>query len=262
MLAAVEANQSASFGCRSRITTHMANFAAGDDHADAPPSMVRPSLLREPPATERGLRTRAALVAAARKVFERDGYLDARLIDITRAANCSSGTLYTYFSGKEEVFAAVLEVAQEDMLHPGMPHVASDDDPAAVIEASNRAYLKAYKRNSKLMGLLEQVANIDPEFRELRTSRSNAFVRRNARSIANLQAKGQADPDLDPVLASRALSAMMSRIAFGHFVTGEDRDDTPTVTEEDLVQIATRLWVNALRIPSPGHRDRPVGQDQ
>ena len=240
----------------------MANFAAGDDHADAPPSMVRPSLLREPPATERGLRTRAALVAAARKVFERDGYLDARLIDITRAANCSSGTLYTYFSGKEEVFAAVLEVAQEDMLHPGMPHVASDDDPAAVIEASNRAYLKAYKRNSKLMGLLEQVANIDPEFRELRTSRSNAFVRRNARSIANLQAKGQADPDLDPVLASRALSAMMSRIAFGHFVTGEDRDDTPTVTEEDLVQIATRLWVNALRIPSPGHRDRPVGQDQ
>ena len=41
---------------------------------------------------------------------------------------------------------------------------------------------------------------------------------------------------------------MMSRIAFAHFVTGEDRDDTPRATEEDLVQIATRLWVNALRI--------------
>jgi hypothetical protein len=36
-------------------------------------SMARPSLLRELPATERGLRTRAALVAAARKVFERLG---------------------------------------------------------------------------------------------------------------------------------------------------------------------------------------------
>jgi len=105
--------------------------------------MARSSLLREPPATERGLRTRAALVAAARKVFERDGYLNARLIDITQAAKCSAGTFYTYFSGKEEVFAAVLEAAQEDMLHPGMPHVAGDDDPAAVIEASNRAYLKA-----------------------------------------------------------------------------------------------------------------------
>jgi hypothetical protein len=98
------------------------------------------------------------------------------------------------------------------MLHPSMQYVASEDDPAAVIEASNRAHLKAYKRNSKLVGLLEQVANIDPEFRELRTSRSTAFVRQNARSIARPQARGQADPDLDPLLASRALSAMMSRI--------------------------------------------------
>src|ERR1700755_202450 len=139
-----------------------------------------------------------------------------------------------------------------------MPPAAADDSPAAVIEASNRAYLKAYKRNAKLMGLLEQVANIDPEFRELRTSRSNAFVRRNARSIAKLQVKGYADPDLDPLLASRALSAMMSRIAFGHFVTGEDRDDTPIATEEGLVQLVTRLWIKALRIPTPDHRDPPA----
>src|ERR1700739_4416252 len=240
----------------------MVNVAAEDDHADPPPSMARSSLLREPPATERGLRTRAALVAAARKVFERDGYLNARLIDITRAANCSAGTFYTYFSSKEEIFAAVLEVAQETILHPGMSHVAAEDDPAAVIEASNRAYLQAYKRNSKLMGLLEQVASIDPEFRELRASRSNAFVRRNASSIAKLQAKGQADPDLDPLLASRALSAMMSRLAFGHFVTLEDREDTPAVTDEDLVAIVTRLWVNALRIPSPEQRNRPAARDQ
>lgn len=35
-----------------------------------------------PPVTARGMRTRAALVAAARRVFERDGYIDARLTDI------------------------------------------------------------------------------------------------------------------------------------------------------------------------------------
>jgi len=240
----------------------MVDVAAEDDYADSPPSMARSSLLRDLPTTERGLRTRAALVAAARKVFERMGYLDARLIDITRAAKCSAGTFYTYFSSKEEIFAAVLEVAQEDMLHPGMPHVTTEDDPAAIIEASNRAYLQAYQRNAKLMGLLEQVANVDPEFRELRTLRSNAFVRRNARSIARLQANGQADPDLDPLLAARALSGMMSRFAFGHFVTREDRDDTPVTTDEDLVQIVTRLWVNALRIPRPGHRARSAADDR
>jgi hypothetical protein len=55
---------------------------------------------------------------------------------------------------------------------------------------------------------------------------------------------------------------MMSRVAFGHFVTHEDRDDTPTTSEEDLVQIVTRLWVNALRIQSPDHSDRPAVRDR
>jgi len=45
--------------------------------------------------TRRGVRTRQALVDAARVVFEREGYLDARLTDITAEASCSSGTFYT-----------------------------------------------------------------------------------------------------------------------------------------------------------------------
>jgi AcrR family transcriptional regulator len=210
---------------------------------DVPPSMANSALLRELPATERGLRTRSALIAAARTVFEREGYLDARLIDITKEASCSAGTFYTYFSSKEEIFAAVLELAQEDMMHPGMPHVEDEDDPAAIVEASNRAYFEAYRRNAKLMGLLEQVANVDPEFRTLRQKRGEAFIRRNARSIASLQARGLADTDIDPLLASRALSGMISRLAFTYFVIGEGEGDL-----DELVRTATRLWVNALLI--------------
>ncbi len=85
-----------------------------DDEAAAAdiPSLADTSALREPPLTARGLRTRAALVAAARVVFERDGYLDARLSDITAEAKCSTGSFYTYFSSKEEILQAVLEASQ------------------------------------------------------------------------------------------------------------------------------------------------------
>ncbi|MEE2033945.1 TetR/AcrR family transcriptional regulator [Rhodococcus chondri] len=218
---------------------------------EAPPSMAPSSILRELPVTERGLRTRRALVSAARTVFERSGYLDTRLADITREAKCSSGTFYTYFSSKEEIFAAVLEMVQEDMLHPGMPHVADDDDPAAVIEASNRAYLEAYRRNAKLMGLLEQVANIDPVFRVLRQRRADTFIRRNARSIADLQKRGLADDAVNPLLASRALSGMISRLAFAQFVGDAEQEPErdEQVSMDELVEAVTRLWVNALQIP-------------
>lgn len=201
---------------------------------------------RQLPATVRGARTRAALIAAARKVFERDGYLDAKLTDITKAAGCATGSFYTYFTNKDEIFAAVLEQAQQDMMHPGMGRVSDSDDPYAVLEAGNRAYLEAYRRNAKLMGLLEQVAQVDPEFRAFRARRADAFIARNAAGIADLQQRGIADTGVDPLLASRALSGMVSRLAYSIFVGGEAPDDADF---ETLVGTVTRLWANALRFP-------------
>ncbi|WP_330230677.1 TetR/AcrR family transcriptional regulator [Nocardia sp. NBC_00508] len=207
------------------------------------PSLADTSALREPPLTARGLRTRAALVAAARVVFERDGYLDARLSDITVEAKCSTGSFYTYFSSKEEILQAVLEVSQDDMLHPGMPRLGAEEaSPVAVIEASNRAYFEAYKRNAKLMLILDQVAAIDPKFREMRRRRARAFSDRNARSIRDLQEQGLADRELDPQAASRALSGMVGRMAYYAFALEEE------ASLDDLVRTATRLWTNALKI--------------
>ncbi|MGZ6708494.1 MAG: TetR/AcrR family transcriptional regulator [Solirubrobacteraceae bacterium] len=206
--------------------------------------------IREPPRTARGARTRAALVAAARRVFERDGYLHARLTDITAEARCSTGSFYTYFTNKKEIFAAVLAEAQEEMLHPHVREVADGDDPIAVIEAGNRAYLQAYERNAKLMGLLEQVATFDDDVRELRRRRGAAFAERNAKAIRELQARGVADPTLDPELAARALSGMVSRMASSVYVLGD------AVDQEELVATLTRLWANALRIGDAGANAR------
>jgi len=208
-------------------------------------SVVQPKggVTRQPPVTTRGARTRKSLVDATRVVFERDGYLDSRLTDITAEANCSTGSFYTYFDNKAEIFAAVLDAAKEDMMHPGMDRIDATEDPYALIEASNRSYFEAYGRNAKLMGLLEQVASIDPQFREVRRRRSVDFIDRNARGIANLQQLGIADAELDPLMASRALSAMVSRLAFYTYVLGE------LGSLDDLVFTSTRIWCNALRIP-------------
>ncbi|MET7934110.1 TetR/AcrR family transcriptional regulator [Streptomyces sp. NPDC005322] len=230
----------------------MDTTAPEENYGEEAPPVAPLSPLREPPPTKRGARTRAALVKAARKVFERDGYLDTRLTDIAKEAHCASGSFYTYFANKEEVLAAVLLEAQEDMMHPGVGRVQSTDDPYAVLEASNRAYLEAYKRNARLMGLLEQVAQVEPEFRKFRSRRADAFIRRNARGIADLQARGVADCEIDPVMASRALSGMVSLMAYNAFVLGERQEEGTPVDFEELVSTVTRLWANALRFP--GHR--------
>ena len=220
--------------------------AAPNSKTSQGPSIAPQGLLRELPPTDRGARRRTALIAAARKVFERSGYVNTRLSDITEEAQCSAGTFYTYFKTKEEIFAALLESVQEEMLHPGAGSDVVDAATAyEVLEASNRAYLKSYKRNGKLMGLLEEVALVDPVFGELRQRRADAFINRNARNIAELQKRGIADPDLDPEMTARALSAMVSRTAYRYFAaaTGRKRANL-----DKLVATLTRIWANALRI--------------
>jgi AcrR family transcriptional regulator len=195
------------------------------------------------PRSRRGKETRAALIAAARRVFERDGFIAARIVDVAAEAGVATGSFYTYFDGKEEAFTAVMEEVKEEMLHPVLAASGIEDDPAATIRAANRAYLESYHRNVRLMALMEQVATIDAGFRQVRRRRVEDFARRNAKLIARLQKQGLADPELDPDLASTALSAMVSRAAYISFVLGGETEVEP------LVETVTRLWINALRLP-------------
>lgn len=197
------------------------------------------------PATARGTRTRRALIAGARVVFERDGFVDARITDIASSAGVATGSFYTHFGSKEEIFAAVMEEVHEETLHPRLEVGHATDDPAAVIEAAHREYLKAYRRNARLMALMDQVAEIDEDFRRFRHARSKEFAARNARVIARLQTDGLADRALDPLPAAYALNAMVSRMAALVFVQGEP------IPFGSLLATVTALWVNALRIPPP-----------
>lgn len=196
------------------------------------------------PVSARGVRTRAQLVDAARRVFERGGVVDARVADIAREAGVATGSFYTYFARKEDAFVAVLDELREEMLHPaGLDAAAPADDPVAVIAAANRAYLRAYERNARLMGLMDQLAAWDDEVARARRERGEAFVGRNARAIARLQAQGLADPALDPMLAAQAISGMVSRTAAQAFVSR-----TIDASVDELTEQLTRLWANALRL--------------
>ncbi|WP_443329918.1 TetR/AcrR family transcriptional regulator [Streptomyces sp. 8N706] len=200
---------------------------------------------REPTAprrTRRGIRTRDALVAAARRIFERDGYLDARIVDIAAEAGVATGSFYTHFTSKEDVFTAVLTELQDEMLHAGVSG-GSRKELRRGVEEANRAYLESYRRNAALMAAMEQAAAVDRRFLQLRLQRSQAFIERSAAAITRLQEAGLADPALDPAVTARALNAMVSRMAYVTFAT-----DQP-VPFEALVETLTRLWVNALRMP-------------
>lgn len=51
---------------------------------------------------------RTAILEAAEEVFAERGYLEAKVAEIARRAGFSAGSLYNYFSGKEDIFVTLV----------------------------------------------------------------------------------------------------------------------------------------------------------
>jgi AcrR family transcriptional regulator len=174
--------------------------------------------------TDRGQRTRERLVLAARTVFERDGFHEARVTDISREAGVSHGTFYTYFETKLDVFREVTRRLQQSysMARDRMPPATT---PRERIARANRAYYDSYRCNARMMLILEQVATTNDEFRELRRQLREENNIRAARAIQRWQEEGLVDPTLDARYVASALGSMVDRSLYTWIVLGEPFDE-------------------------------------
>ena len=198
------------------------------------------------PQTRRGMETRARLVGAAKKVFERDGFLDARITDISNGAGFSHGAYYHYFDSKEQLFREVAELQEEQLTAPpDDPRLADapEDSPKDRILKANRRYLQRYREEARIMGVIEQVSRYDERVNEVRMNRMKHFAERSERAIRRWQQEGIADPELDPVLVADALGAMVGRFAELWLVQGYRAYDFDHVVEQ-----LSRVWANALQL--------------
>jgi AcrR family transcriptional regulator len=193
--------------------------------------------------SKRSLERRAKLVEGAHRVFERDGFIDARITDIAKEVGMAHGSFYTYFSSKEEIFRVVAEEIQAEMFDR---HRSGSGDltPYQRIEAANRRYLESYRRHSRIMAIIEQVSTFNAEIRSIRESRAQETTGRTERSIRRLQAEGLADPELDPHLSAVALTSMLSR--FAYLWMGADTGPDYKFDVDAAVDGLSRLWANAI----------------
>jgi AcrR family transcriptional regulator len=199
------------------------------------------------PRSRKGIETRARLIAAAKEVFERDGFLDARISDIAEHAGLSHGSFYHYFESKEEVFREVAAGVEERLREPLYSVILDSSSTAPPFERIHegiRRNLEAYRDEARIMGVIEQVSRFDDELRTSRNERHHVSSTQIADSIRRLQRHGLADPQLDPVIAAAGLGAMTYRFPELWFVQGLLDCDFDAGVEQ-----LTRLFVNALGLP-------------
>jgi len=201
------------------------------------------------PRSRKGVETRSRLVSAAKEVFERDGFLEARISDIAERAGLSHGSFYHYFESKEEVFREVAAEVDERLSAP-LNSVILDPSSSATpyerIHEAIRLHLESYRDEAQIMGVIEQVWRFDAQFNAVRAERHRLYNAQIADSIRRMQRHGLADQRLNPVIAADGVGAMTYRFPEMWFVQGFLDCDF----DEGVDQL-TRLFVNALGIPDP-----------
>jgi len=99
--------------------------------------------------TVKGLRARQAagthdmLVSVARELFTERGYASTSIEEIIQRAGVARGALYHHFSGKDDLFRAVYDAVQADVVSRVMAAALAADEPWAALRAGLSAFLDA-----------------------------------------------------------------------------------------------------------------------
>jgi AcrR family transcriptional regulator len=204
----------------------------------------------------RAAQTRAALIAAARDVIERDGYHAARITDIADQAGVAIGSFYHHFSGKQAIFTAVMQDHLATLhntagagsgggrdTHDAEVRTPAEQRARAIqrVNAAIDRYLDDYPGHTSLLLLrLDEAIGTHPELIELRLAVHRHFASAIAASLRRWQAAGIADATLDADHAGDALAAMVGHATrvWRLFGSPYDRD----VALRNL----TTLWCNGV----------------
>jgi AcrR family transcriptional regulator len=155
---------------------------------------------------------RQQILAAAVRCFSRDGFHATTTADIVRESGVSQGTLYLYFTTKDEIVAALA-----DDRHQGDAFLnalaEAEHDPVQglflLIELYGRGLADPNRREARRVGVQGWGEALRSPAILASITQGHAAVRRAiVHLIERGQASGQVRADLDPEAAARTMIAL------------------------------------------------------
>lgn len=197
----------------------------------------------EPARTKRSPRDerRQQLLQAARQVFSTNGYHDATVDDITRAAGVAKGTFYLYFTEKRAIlhelvqsfFSMVTEVVS--VAHD----VSSPREFFQRLEDASQRLAVIFRENRDLVRLAyRESMSVDPELESAVRDFYRRFAQVEAENVRRGVTLGLFRDDLNPLIAAYAHIGMVERVLLESLFDRTFPTDANLVPQ--LVQLAYR----------------------
>lgn len=187
---------------------------------------VLPATARNLPATERGRRSRAALVEAAATLMYERGIAHTSIDDVLAYCGAGKSQMYHYFATKHDLVCAVIELQYANVVagQPRLERLTSWRD----FELWSAAFLARHETNAGplacRLGRFAAEVDDDPALRVVLARAFAAWEAHLARGVEHLQDSGRLRPDADPAALA---SAVMAAVQGGILLARVHRDGAP-----------------------------------
>ncbi len=143
------------------------------------------------------------ILHAATYLFSRKGFKDTAMGELSRMTGAAEGTIFYHFKSKQGVFLSILRNLKEDILpeFEGYRKEETGKTGLDMVEESISFYLYMAKLREDLFAILHQrypyeLAESNPECREILEDIYNCFVDIFENAILNGQQDGSIAPDI------------------------------------------------------------------
>jgi AcrR family transcriptional regulator len=168
-------------------------------------------------AGRRGQATRQKLLDCLSEMLSSSPYRDVKVIDVARKAGTSPATFYQYFP---DVEGAVLEIAEQMATEGGqLTELLAGRSwvGKAAWQTSQElvdGFLEFWRRNDAILRVVDLgAAEGDKRFYKIRMKILNSVNNSLSDAVAELQAKGRVDKDVNPAAVAGSLVAMLAAVA-------------------------------------------------
>jgi len=180
---------------------------------------------------------RAQILAAAVRVFARQGYESTRVGDVAKEAGVAYGLVYHYFGSKEAVLEAVFHEAWGRLLAAVEVAEQTGEDAAEQLSLVVKIVLRAWRDDPDLVRLLVREITRNPHIHDELDEIGQAFASLQ-RIVERGQSAGTFRGEVDARFAAWMLYGALEEVLTG-WVLGQLPDDAEAVAAAEREVIGT-----------------------
>ena len=198
--------------------------------------------------------TRERLLGASRRVFARSGFHGASVEEVASEAGFSTGALYSNFTGKEDLFLALMEREINEHAREIAQAVSERESMAERATGGARQWMIMIEREPEVLLLFMEFWAYGVRDAEVRPKVAARFAQVRE-LLTKLIADGVREFDLELDIPAEQLAVAIDALADG--IARQKLADPDAVPDELMGRVLSLLFAGATRPAGTGTRSAP-----